>query len=216
MCHTNRNSMGMPKAENYLAGAFVGGFWAPNISKQGLRETPLSELIKVFSKGELMNDGGPLAGPMADVSHNSLQFLTERDANAIGMYLKQVESKPVMSIAAVLPEQARPNFKRGQEVYFQVCLVCHETGRASAPKIGSAGNWYNRALESGLQTLYDRTYDGFNNMPKFGGCVNCTKNDIISAVDYMVRGSLSSTQWAQVQYLKTVQQNEARKQQMRK
>jgi cytochrome c5 len=202
MCHTNRDSFGIPKRENYLAGAFIGGFWAPNITQQGLRETEIPEVEKVFKTAQLMNDGGPLAGPMADVSHNSLVFLTDRDANAVATYLKQLESKPVMSIQPVLQKRVPPSLQRGKEIYYQVCLVCHETGRISAPKIGSSGNWFNRVETNGVQTLYDRTYDGFNNMPKFGGCVNCTKNDIISAVDYMLRTSLTNTQWARVQYIK--------------
>jgi cytochrome c5 len=143
---------------------------------------------------------------MADVSHNSLQFLTQRDGKAIAMYLKQLKSKPVMSISPVLSKRVPPNLKRGKEIYYQVCLVCHETGRVSAPKIGSESNWYNRAQTAGIQTLYDRTYDGFNNMPKFGGCVNCTKNDVISAVDYILKASLSNIQWSRIDYLKQREQ----------
>lgn len=210
MCHTNRNSLGIAKKEFYLSGAFVGNFWAPNISELGLKHTSYDDLIKVFKQGELMNNAGPLAGPMADVSQNSLQFLSERDANAIAQYLKQLESKPVMSVHPAAKAGTKVNLKRGKTVYYQVCMICHEAGIASAPKLGSESNWYNRVQTSGIDALYNRTYYGFNNMPKLGGCVNCTQGDVISAVDYMLKTSLSNIQWSRVRFLK--QQSQRRKQ----
>lgn len=200
MCHTNINSFGVPKPENFLSGAFAGGFWAPSINQLGLENIDKSELTKVFKDGLLMNNAGPLAGPMADVTHNSLQFLTQRDASAIATYLKRVKSKPVLSISPELSKRAPPTLKRGKDVYFQVCLVCHQTGRVSAPRVGASGSWYNRIKNEGIETLYQRTIDGFNNMPRLGACVNCTNNDIISAVNYMLKESLTPSQWRYVQY----------------
>lgn len=197
MCHTGNNIFGLPKIKYYLSGAFVAGFWAPNINKLGLSNVSETELVSVFKKGLLMNNAGPLAGPMADVSHNSLQFLLLADAKAIASYLKSIEAEPTLKIYPVVTERTPPSLKRGQKVYAHVCFVCHQTGMVSAPKIGHSATWFNRLNDAGIDTLYQRTINGFNNMPKLGGCVNCTDNDIISAVNYMLRDSLTQSHMQQ-------------------
>ncbi len=199
MCHTTVNMFGVPKNNYYLSGGFVGGFWAPNINKYGLAGTDIKELVSVLKNAVLMNNAGPLAGPMADVSHNSLQFLTDDDGAAIATYLKSVESTNLLSILPTVDSSAAANMGRGEIVYAQVCMVCHQNGRVSAPKIGSTGSWFNRLKTVGIDKLNKRTIDGFNNMPKRGGCVNCTDNDIKSAVGYIIYKSLTPSQLKQVQ-----------------
>ena len=166
---------------------------------QGLINSDPEELINVFKKSLLMNNAGPLAGPMADVSHNSLKFLTDEDANAIAIYLQSVRSKSILSVKPSVDRSAPSSLKRGEIVYAQVCIACHQYGRASAPKIGSNGSWFNRLKTVGIEKLYQRTINGFNNMPKLGGCTNCTDNDIKGAVGYMIYKSLTPSQLKQVQ-----------------
>ncbi len=84
---------GAPKDRFYLTGGFVDGYWAPNITKYGLRSANRYEVANVFAKGELINKAGPVSGPMAEVNHNSLSYLTEQDRLAIATYLKSVVSE---------------------------------------------------------------------------------------------------------------------------
>lgn len=198
MCHTTSNLFGLPKNQMYLSGAFIGGFWAPNINQLGLNGVNDQEVMNVFKNETLMSNAGPLAGPMADVTVNSLKYLMPADAQAIVSYLKQLESKPLLSISPVLPESIAPSFERGQAVYMQVCAACHQAGMASAPRIGQAETWFNRLNNASLDLFYQRTLNGFNNMPKMGGCVYCTKNDIVSAVDFLLYQSLTSSQIQQL------------------
>lgn len=197
MCHTPLNLLGAPKQKYYLTGGFVDGYWAPNITKYGLNSATHTEVADVFSSGQLINRAGPIAGPMADVNHNSLQYLTEADRLAIATYLKTVVSEEWLGVS---PSEAQPTLKRGKEVYMRACDVCHQAGAMSAPRIGDEANWYRRLKSSGLTGLYRHTIRGYNSMPVKGACVTCSDNDLISAVNYILNASLTRSQWYDIEH----------------
>jgi len=192
MCHTPLNVFGAPKTRYYLTGSFIDGFWAPNITKYGLHTASLYEVSDVFAKGNLINRAGPVAGPMAEVNHNSLSHLTEEDRLAIATYLKTVVSEESVGVPA---SNAQPTLKRGKQVYINSCIICHQDGKMSAPLNGDGPNWYNRLKTSGLTGLYRHAISGYNSMPVKGACVTCSDNDIIAATDYILNNSLSRSQW---------------------
>ncbi|WP_370569087.1 c-type cytochrome [Legionella sp. PL877] len=195
MCHTPLNAFGAPKKRFYLTGAFVDGYWAPNITKYGLRSASRYEVADVFSEGQLINRAGPVTGPMAEVNHNSLSYLTEEDRLAIATYLKTVVSEEPLGVP---PSESQPTLKRGKQVYVNACIICHQRGEMAAPLIGDGSNWYMRLKNSGLTGLYRHAIHGFNSMPVKGACVTCSDNDIIAAVDYILNASLSRSQWQDV------------------
>ncbi|MDP3560369.1 MAG: c-type cytochrome [Legionellaceae bacterium] len=194
MCHTPLNLLGAPKRNYYLTGTFIDGYWAPNITSYGLNSSTHSEIADVFYKGELINNAGPVAGPMAEVNHNSLRYLTEADRLAIATYLKTVVSEEYLGVSSSSEKQ--PTLKRGRQVYLRACVLCHQDGKMSAPIIGDGGNWYMRLKTSGLTGLYRHTIQGHNSMPVKGACVTCSDQDLISAVDYILNNSLTRSQWA--------------------
>lgn len=191
MCHTPLNPLGSPQTQNYLTGTFVDGYWAPNITKAGLESVTAAEIADVFVKNELINRAGPIAGPMAEVNHNSLSYLTETDRLAIGVYLKTVVSEEPLGLE---PSNAAPTLRRGKQVYLKSCTICHQNGEMAAPRIGNAANWYMRLKNSGLTGFYRHAINGYNSMPVKGACVTCSDNDIISAVDYILDKSLTRSQ----------------------
>ncbi len=191
MCHTPLNLAGSPKQQNYLTGGFVDGYWAPNITKWGLESASPSEIVDVFKKDKLINNAGPVAGPMAEVNHDSLSYLTDADMMAIATYIKTVESDEPLGLPA---SAAKPSLERGRLVYTTACVICHQNGEMSAPLIGSSASWYMRLQDNGLTGLYRHAIDGFNSMPPKGACVTCSDNDIISAVDYLLDKSLTRAQ----------------------
>lgn len=69
-CHTPRNFLGAMKNDAYLTGAFVNGFWAPNITHLGLETATTHQVVQVFKKEELIDNAGPVRGPMAEVDHD--------------------------------------------------------------------------------------------------------------------------------------------------
>jgi cytochrome c5 len=192
MCHTPLNPLGSPKQAYYLTGGFIDGYWAPNITKYGLHSASKRQVADVFAKHELINKAGPVAGPMAEVNHNSLQYLTNEDRLAIATYLKTVISDEPFDIS---PSNAPPSLRRGKEVYFKSCDICHQEGLMSAPRNGDGPNWYMRLKSSGRTGLYRHAINGYNSMPVKGACVTCSDNDLISAVDYILNNSLSHSQW---------------------
>lgn len=194
MCHTPMNVFGAPKNEYFLTGAFIDGYWAPNISSEGLKDQSRFEVADVFKSNTLLNDAGPVAGPMAEVNHNSLNYLTEEDRLAIATYLKTVVSRQPIGVKE--PSETAPSLKRGKQVYKNACIICHQDGKMAAPKIGNSYGWYERVKQQGIHSLYRHTINGYNQMPLKGACVTCSDNDIISAVDYMLNESLTRSQWA--------------------
>lgn len=193
MCHTPLNAFGAAKQRYYLTGGFIDGYWAPNITKKGLESVTVFEVADVFKKNMLINKAGPIAGPMAEVNHNSLSRLTHEDQIAIATYLKTVESEEPNSVPNM--SIAKPNLQRGKQVYVNTCIICHQNGVMTAPRIGNSVNWNMRLNSSGLNGLYRHAIDGFNSMPYKGACVTCTDNDVISAVDYLLHESLTRSQW---------------------
>ncbi len=195
MCHTPLNVLGAPKNRYFLTGGFVDGFWAPNITKFGLAEASHIDVANVFKKDLLVDGAGVVAGPMAEVNHDSLQYLTESDQRAISVYLKTVVSEEYLGVK---PSKMKPSLRRGRQVYINACIICHQDGKMGAPVIGNSDGFYRRLKEQGLQALYRHTIKGFNSMPPKGACVTCSDNDVKSAVDYLLSESLSRSQWADI------------------
>ncbi len=80
--------------------------------------------------------------------------------------------------------------RSGEDVYNADCMACHATGVAGAPKLGDAAAWADR-LAKGTDTLYDSGINGLagTSMIAKGGCMNCSDEEVIAAVDYMLEGS---------------------------
>ena len=201
MCHTPMNVFGAPKNEYFLTGSFIDGYWAPNISSEALRRSSRLEVANVFKKSKLLNDAGPIAGPMAEVNHNSLSYLTASDRLAIATYLKTVVSRERIGVQK--SSNAAPSLKRGKQVYKKACIICHQDSKMGAPKIGNGNGWYARLKHQGVKALYRHTINGYNQMPLRGACVSCSDNDLMSAVNYMINQSLTPTQWIDLNKGKT-------------
>lgn len=193
MCHTPLNFLGAPKKRHYLTGGFVDGYWAPNITKYGIGNASHLDLQDVFESNKLLDGAGVVAGPMADVNHDSLQYLTRDDQSAIATYLKTVVSEEYLGVEH--PSKMPPSLSRGRQVYVNTCVVCHQEGKMGAPIIGNGDAFYRRLSEQGIDALYRHTIKGFNSMPPKGACVTCSDNDVKSAVDYILNESLSRSQW---------------------
>lgn len=201
MCHTPMNVFGGSKTQYFLTGAFIDGYWAPNISSSGLRSASHYQVADVFKKDLLINEAGVVAGPMAEVNHNSLNYLTKDDRIAIADYLKTVISHDPMK--APVARKGESRLKLGKQVYINSCVVCHHEGKMGAPLIGNGQGWLDRLKEHGLRGLYRHAINGYNQMPYRGACTTCTDNDVMAAVDYMLNESLDRSQWYDLKHGKT-------------
>lgn len=84
----------------------------------------------------------------------------------------------------------------GKDVYAKVCVTCHASGLAGAPRFGNAGDWGPRAA-GGTAALYQSALNGTaKGMPAKGGNTALSDTEAKAAVDYMlasVKESLKKT-----------------------
>ena len=73
----------------------------------------------------------------------------------------------------------------GKSTYDTVCMVCHGTGAAGAPKLGDKAAWGPR-IKQGVAALHEHAIKGKGAMPPKGGNPSLSDADVSAAVDYMV------------------------------
>jgi len=80
--------------------------------------------------------------------------------------------------------------RSGEEVYNAACMACHATGAAGAPMLGDVAAWAPR-IATGADTLHSSGINGLpgTGMIAKGGCMNCSDEEVVAAVDYMIAGS---------------------------
>lgn len=186
MCHTPSYylltpavSLGAPIEKYNLTGAPVQGYLAPNICKSNLETISNQDIIDVFKKDMLIG-GGNVVGPMLEVNHDSLKYLTDADLQAIAVYLKSVKSKT--------PPKPKSSGGPGASIYDSYCSACHATGAGGAPQFGNAQVWEALVKSNGQENIYEHAIHGLNGMPAKGTCITCTDDQIKQAVDYMEKG----------------------------
>jgi mono/diheme cytochrome c family protein len=132
-CHTPRNIAQGSETKYQLTGAQIEGWYAPDISSDPLSELKnytVDGLAKFLKTGQTANNTKTF-GPMQEVVHKSLSYLTEDDLNAMAVYLKdqsEVRSQTVAH-ASVSPEQ----MQAGKSLYEDNCSSCHQSDGKGTP-----------------------------------------------------------------------------------
>ena len=94
--------------------------------------------------------------------------------------------QPVARVALAVPGAASAELKlSAQEVYNKVCMACHATGAAGAPKVGAKDQWEPRFAQ-GLDTLVKNAVNGIRGMPAKGGNPALTETNLKEAIVYML------------------------------
>jgi len=117
--------------------------------------------------------------------------LTEAQRAEIEQRIKPVgESCMVGDSSCAAAAVASSGPRSGEAVYNAACMACHSTGAAGAPKYGDATAWAER-IAKGTDVLHDSGVNGLagTGMIAKGGCMNCSDEEVIAAVDYMIAGS---------------------------
>jgi len=105
------------------------------------------------------------------------------------------ESQSAQAVAARVRPVAEEGFafkdanapkvlQSGQAVYNAVCVACHGTGAAGAPKAGDAGAWSAR-IAQGYDTLVQHAVQGIRAMPAKGGNPDLDNIEVARAVAFM-------------------------------
>lgn len=72
----------------------------------------------------------------------------------------------------------------GEEIYGQFCTACHTAGVSGAPKLAAA-DWQPRVAK-GMDVITQSMLNGIGAMPARGTCMNCTDEELSSALQYML------------------------------
>ena len=78
--------------------------------------------------------------------------------------------------------------RSGESIYASNCQACHNYGVAGAPKTGDVAAWADR-LTKGIETVYANAINGIGAMPAKGTCMDCSDDEIIATIDYMLENS---------------------------
>ena len=136
-CHSTINALGGSSQDSAFAGGLIPlqDWYAPSLTsnqESGLGNWSVSDIAALLKGGASMR--GAVFGPMAAVTHNSLQYLTNADATDMAVYLKSLlESK---ASAARDTESARASpatFATGRSVYQRHCAACHRSDGKGMP-----------------------------------------------------------------------------------
>ncbi|CAM5199520.1 Mono/diheme cytochrome c family protein OS=Castellaniella defragrans OX=75697 GN=HNR28_000927 PE=4 SV=1 [Castellaniella defragrans] len=165
VCHTPRNTLMAEDSSQFLGGAYVGPWYAPNITSDmnsGIGDWSDAELVQYLSTGHTAK--AQASGPMMEAIDFSLRHLTKADLQAIAAYLKTVpaihdpadDAKPVSSWGKASDEldtvRGHPwpenqDLMTGPQLYDAHCASCHQ-----AQAQGSFGG--------GLPALFHNTATG--------------------------------------------------------
>ncbi len=87
--------------------------------------------------------------------------------------------------AAAAPATGGVDLAKGKQVYSSICMACHDTGAAGAPKVTDKAAWEPRTAQ-GVETLVSHAVNGIRGMPAKGGNPALSNSDIDNAVHYML------------------------------
>jgi len=94
----------------------------------------------------------------------------------------------VMAGQAVVSAVASAVARSAESIYTTNCQGCHSVGVADAPKTGDVAAWADR-LTKGIETVYANAINGIGAMPAKGLCMDCSDDEIIATIDYMLENS---------------------------
>src|SRR5713101_3917687 len=96
--------------------------------------------------------------------------------------------RPVAEVASGAIGPGGRILKTGEDVYKSVCMACHATGIAKAPKFGDRREWGPR-LREGQKKLVQVALKGEGAMPPRGGASDLSDIEVERAVVYMANAA---------------------------
>ena len=140
MCHTPINALGGNEASQAFQGGLIPmqNWYAPSLTSDkeaGLGDWSIDEIVDLLRTG--VSDRGAVYGPMAEVTHDSLQYLNDADVRAMAVYLKSLgQGSPLDAEVTDIPKpESSLLLSFGQTVYAAQCATCHRSdGRGMPPQ----------------------------------------------------------------------------------
>ena len=136
-CHSTINALGGSSEDSAFAGGLIPlqNWYAPSLTsnqESGLGNWSVPDIAALLKGGTSMR--GAVYGPMAEVTHDSLQYLTNADATAIAIYLKSLlEAKAAAAQQSEIVSVSAKLLATGHSVYESRCAACHRSDGKGMP-----------------------------------------------------------------------------------
>ncbi len=105
--------------------------------------------------------------------------------NATIERIKPIGEVSIDSSGAVASSETSNQTERSGEQVYTMCQSCHDSGIMDAPRFGSLEDWAPR-IERGIDDLLMVAIAGKAGMPPKGTCMDCSDNELKSAIQYMI------------------------------
>ncbi|MBP1849139.1 c-type cytochrome [Rhizobium halophytocola] len=123
-CHSPKSFLGADKDSEFLQGASLQGWYAPNITGNGYdgigswSDDDLVQYLKTGVNGHTM-----ASGPMAEAVENSTSLMNDGDLKAIAVYLKSLGNKDAKKPEPIKADDS--HMTAGLAIYQANCSACH-------------------------------------------------------------------------------------------
>jgi mono/diheme cytochrome c family protein len=158
MCHTAINALGGSSTSKEFEGGMIPNqnWYAPSLTSNreaGLGDWSLEDIADLLQVGA--SKRGAVYGPMAEVTYNSLQYLSDEDVRAMAVYLKSLppkDSSPPVPSSARLVQPAV--METGRRIYEKQCAVCHgDEGEGHPPQFPPLANNQSITMSSPVNSI---------------------------------------------------------------
>ncbi|MGK2951994.1 MAG: c-type cytochrome [Thiobacillus sp.] len=126
----------------------------------------------------------------------------------------QMESPPATSqaepAAVAATEVTTPVLKSGEQVYKEVCMVCHASGVANAPKALEPGGW-TALLAEGQAVVTAHGWVGVRGMPAKGGRPDLGLEEFARATAWMARSAGGDWQDPDAKMMEEIRKEEVKR-----
>ncbi len=147
MCHTPINALGGSSQSQAFQGGLIPmqNWYAPSLTSNkeaGLGDWSIADISDLLRTG--ISHRGAVYGPMAEVTYDSLQHLSDADTRAMAIYLKglAIGGLPDPASSPMSTTESSLLTRLGKSVYDGQCASCHSgDGQGMPPHFPSlAGN----------------------------------------------------------------------------
>ncbi|AMM13064.1 alcohol dehydrogenase [Burkholderia sp. PAMC 28687] len=160
MCHTSINPLGGPVSSAAFGGGLIPlqNWYAPSLTSNkeaGLGDWDAKDINDLLKTG--VSQRGAVFGPMAEVVHNSLQYMTDADIGAMTTYLKSIPQKkeaPETMQFETSEKFGGELLVQGKKIYTENCAKCHaENGLGKPPAYPPLANNQSIQMQSAVNPI---------------------------------------------------------------
>ena len=190
----------LAKGKQVYSGACIachgtGAAGAPKLTDKAAWETRAAQGVDTLVSHAIKGIRGmPAKGGNPALSDGDINNAVHYMLSEVGIKLPEpaAETKPATPAApapatkpagSIVP--ANLDLAHGKQLYSTLCVACHASGAAGAPKLTDKAAWAPR-IAQGFNVLTEHAIKGIRGMPPKGGAVTLPDAEIISTVGYMV------------------------------